>query len=85
MMGINTKTTSHIPGELNEGVQRCVMCGEIIQDIRNIMYIGDPPSGWEPGIPVYFTKNSDGIVTDIYSRRALPNNLAFMPCNENGK
>ncbi|MES2134495.1 MAG: hypothetical protein V4506_19265 [Bacteroidota bacterium] len=63
-------------------VQRCIICGEIIIDYRNVMYPKDqgPPTAWQTG-PMFVTYTKEGIVTNMYSGNAIPNNLAFLPCN----
>lgn len=45
----------HIVSELDEtGVQRCIICGEIINDYRNLMWIKEdgPPKGFAPGVVI---------------------------------
>lgn len=44
------KYVRHQIGEMVDLVQRCVICGHIVQDLRNAMYCGDgKPGGYEPG------------------------------------
>jgi hypothetical protein len=49
----------HVVGELNGNVQRCVICGEIINDYRNAMWpVGQPaPTGFAPG-DLYITNGN---------------------------
>jgi hypothetical protein len=67
---------------MSEGIQRCIICGEIIIDYRNVMYPKDqdPPKAWSVGL-IFVTKTKTGIVTQLYSPSAVPNDLAFLPCN----
>jgi hypothetical protein len=48
----------HISGVLLNNVQRCVVCGLILTDHRNVRYLagGKEPSGWSAG-PVYVRGN----------------------------
>lgn len=41
----------HVAGELIAGVQRCVVCGLILTDHRNVGYVlaDGPPGHWAPG------------------------------------
>jgi len=50
--------TRHTAGALLAGVQRCVVCGLILTDHRNVMYVeaDGPPGCWAEG-PVYVRGN----------------------------
>jgi hypothetical protein len=68
----------HIVGQLDEGVQRCVICGEIISDYRNTMMPAGtpPPKGFGAG--EVFVKGGNPIETTIAIRPGTP----FKNCNQ---
>ncbi len=68
----------HIVAEMDETlIQRCVICGEIIADYRNVLYIKDdgPPTGWSAGRVYVLEGNPKIFKTDLAP--ADP----FLPCN----
>lgn len=53
--------TRHILEKMNNGVQRCIICGEIIIDERNAMYHPprtEPSKGWGEG-ELYISKSKN--------------------------
>lgn len=55
-----TVYVQHIVSAMEDWVQRCLICGEIISDYRNSAWpVGDPPPrGWQPG-PICVSKGTN--------------------------
>lgn len=54
--------TRHVVAAMdNTRVQHCVLCGEIINDYRNVMYHGEPPKGFPKGF-VYVSEGRPTIL-----------------------
>lgn len=49
--------TRHLVGEMEGGIQSCLLCGETLLDYTNAMFIigEEPPRGWDSGY-VYVSK-----------------------------
>lgn len=56
--------TKHILGEFYEGIQRCILCGEIIHDYRNVLY-----SPNEDGTPII---EKGWVSGEFYSSNGYP-------------
>jgi len=65
---------NHLAGQYIDGVQRCVLCGEILVDDRQMLSQGgNPPKGFPEG-SVY----KDGNMTASYYEENAPR------CNDDG-
>lgn len=68
----------HHTGELDESMmQRCIFCGEVISDYRNVMYPKEqgPPKGFAAG-DIYVRKGNPKITTTIE-----PSDEQIIACN----
>ena len=67
------KPVKHLVGNLVDGIQRCIICGEIINDYTDVMYpAGQPaPKGFPAG-PVYVSGTNPKIYTSIEEEDYIP-------------
>lgn len=50
------KWIKHIPGEMMDAVQLCIICGDVIGDYKHAMsFPPSPPLSWPMGLPIYMT------------------------------
>lgn len=68
--------TKHILGAFAEGVQRCIVCGEIIHDYRGVMYetqeAADSEKGWMEG-EFWISDGNPQMLTSIEPEEEIKN------------